>query len=358
MIKVARKRRKGKLKKVWLILGLFILLIMLSIGTYFFMLTAPQKEKNLVTFTVSPGMSKLEIVDNLKSAGLIRSKTATLIYLSLLKNNNVQAASYEVSRDMNVKEIVEKLVSGDAIKKRKDTVQITFKEGITIKQFINLVSTNMGYSEDDIKAVINDKTFLQELIEKYSFLSDDILKSGIYYPLEGYMYPDTYEFYKDAGIQSIITNVLDETESKYSQLMQDVQNSGKSFHEILTIASIIEKEAVVYLDRTMVSQVIYTRLARNMSLGMDVTSYYGVQKDMTDVITYADLNNNNPYNTRVTSFLGLPIGPICNPSLESIKAALNPADTDYIYFFADIKTGKVYFTNSAEEFESFKNIYG
>ena len=339
---MARKRRKGKLKKVWLILGLFILLIMLSIGTYFFMLTAPQKEKNLVTFTVSPGMSKLEIVDNLKSAGLIRSKTATLIYLSLLKNNNVQAASYEVSRDMNVKEIVEKLVSGDAIKKRKDTVQITFKEGITIKQFINLVSTNMGYSEDDIKAVINDKTFLQELIEKYSFLSDDILKSGIYYPLEGYMYPDTYEFYKDAGIQSIITNVLDETESKYSQLMQDVQNSGKSFHEILTIAS----------------QVIYTRLARNMSLGMDVTSYYGVQKDMTDVITYADLNNNNPYNTRVTSFLGLPIGPICNPSLESIKAALNPADTDYIYFFADIKTGKVYFTNSAEEFESFKNIYG
>src|SRR5699024_4394226 len=104
-----------------------------------------------------------------------------------------------------------------------------------------------------------------------------------------------------------------------------------------------------------VVQVINTRIDLNMNLGMDVTTYYGVQKDMKEILTNVDINDSNPYNTRVSGFLGLPVGPICNPSIESIEAALNPADTNYIYFFADIVTGNVYFTDNYDEFLNFKN---
>ena len=107
----------------------------------------------------------------------------------------------------------------------------------------------------------------------------------------------------------------------------------------------------------MVSQVIYKRLNTRMSLGMDVTSYYGVQKSMKEELLQVDLDDDNPYNTRRSGFLGLPIGPICNPSTTSIKAALHPADTDYIYFVADISTGDVYFAKNQSEFAVLKEKY-
>ncbi len=205
---------------------------------------------------------------------------------------------------------------------------------------------------------VNDKEFIKELISEYWFLTDDILNEDIYYALEGYLYPNTYEFYKDATLEDILRRILNNTNKVLQSVKDDIEKSNYTTHEILTMASIVEKEAVSYTDREKVAQVIYTRLDKKMSLGMDVTSYYGVQKDMKESLTKNDLNDNNPYNTRLVTFLGLPVGPICNPSIESIKAVLNPADTNYIYFFADITTGNVYFTDNASEFENFKKIYG
>ena len=106
-------------------------------------------------------------------------------------------------------------------------------------------------------------------------------------------------------------------------------------------------------DREKVSQVIYTRLDKKMALGMDVTAYYGSHLSLKETITTKELNAVNPYNTRNLSFIGLPVGPICNPSLESINAALNPSDTNFEYFYADINTGKVYF---AEDIKGFYEI--
>ena len=134
--------------------------------------------------------------------------------------------------------------------------------------------------------------------------------------------------------------------------------SDKSIHELLTIASIIENESVFDEDRSMVSQVIYKRLSMNMSLGMDVTTYYGVKKSLKETLTQSDLNSVNAYNTRRTDFLGLPVGPISSPSKKSIEAALNPSATDYLYFYADIKTGKLYFAKTYNEFQGLIRKYG
>ena len=121
------------------------------------------------------------------------------------------------------------------------------------------------------------------------------------------------------------------------------------------MASIVEKEAVDTEDRKTVSQVIYKRLELNMNLGMDVTSYYGAKKDLKEALYAADLSDDNPYNTRNENLIGLPAGAICSPSLDSIEAVFNPSATDYIYFIADVNTGKIYFANSYEEFLQFKN---
>ena len=151
--------------------------------------------------------------------------------------------------------------------------------------------------------------------------------------------------------------MLDNTEKKLEAYKTKIEESNYSVHQILTIASIIENESMYDEDRSMVAQVIYKRLDVNMSLGMDVTTYYAVKKDLSEELTKSDLASVNAYNTRNTSFKGLPVGPICNMGVKSIEAALNPSDTNYLYFYADIKTGKLYFAENNEEFQKLIETY-
>jgi UPF0755 protein len=170
----------------------------------------------------------------------------------------------------------------------------------------------------------------------------------IYYPLEGYLYPDTYVFNSDATIKEIVTKMLDNTNNKLEPYKEEINQNSLSYHKILTIASIVELEASNATDRQGVSGVIYNRLNNGWTLGSDVTAYYGAKKEMTDIITQSDLNDCNPYNTRSTCVGSLPVGPICSPSIESIIAALEPAKSDYYFFVADINS-KVYFSKTAAE---------
>ena len=118
------------------------------------------------------------------------------------------------------------------------------------------------------------------------------------------------------------------------------------------------KEGVTKEDRAIISQVIYKRLNIKMALGMDVTTYYAVGKDLSENLTMVDFNTKNPYNTRDIDLIGLPVGPICNVGIESIDAALHPAKTNYLYFYADINTGKVYFAETQEQFWKLKREIG
>ena len=347
-----------KKKIIIIVISTIIILIAILVGTYFFSLTATSNTSETVEFTVNQGDSKETIAENLKNAKLIRSKYATLVYILLSGNTNIQAGEYELDRSMSTQDIISILVNGDIIGTERPAARITFKEGITLEEYMRLLAENTDLEYDTIIAEVNDPEYLNTLINDYWFLTDDILNSDLYYGLEGYLYPETYDFYIDTSLDTAIRKMLDVTDLRLSEVRDQIKASNYSVHEILTMASIAEKEAVNAEDRAKVAQVIYTRLDMGMNLGMDVTTYYGVRKDMSEALTTVDLNDENPYNTRVASFIGLPVGPICNPSLESINAVLNPSDTDYIYFFADIVTGNVYFTNSHEEFEEFKRLYG
>ena len=346
-----------KNKKLFIVLGVILGIIMALIATYFILLTPSSKSTKVITFTVKKGDGKEKIVDNLKDAKLIRSKYAAIIYLVISGNKNLQAGTYEFSRDMSTQNIINSLNSGDVIKEFKPSVKVTLKEGVTLKEYLKLISDGTNIDFDEAIKKVNDKAFLKGLIADYWFLTEDILDDNIYYALEGYLFPETYEFYKETTIEQVIRRILNVTNEKLSPLKEEIKKSKYSVHEILTMASIIEKEANNSEDRKMVSQVIYKRLEINMSLEMDVTSYYGVQKSMKEKILDVDLKDENPYNTRVTTFIGLPVGPICNPSLDSINAVLEPANTDYVYFVADILTGKVYFAKDYEGFNKLREKY-
>ncbi len=339
--------KKIRLKK-WVLIVLVVLIILIggSIGLYFFGLTG-FKEAESVTFTVQPGASKIEIVDDLKSAGLIRSKTVSLLYLLFHKDISLQAGQYTIARNMDVPDILDKMNKGDI---DLNTVTITFVEGKNMNDYMDLISTKLAIPKEDIKAVLEDKEFIKSLVEKYDFLTDEILNDNIYYALEGYLFPDTYEFLEDISVQDLIIKILDHTKTKLADLEI---NNGYTLHQVLTMASIVELEAVDQTDREKVAQVIYKRLEMGKGLGMDVTTYYAVQKTLGEELTMNDLKSINYYNTSESNPVmtgKLPIGPICNPSLESIEAVLHPSATDYMYFYANIMTHEVFFANTYEEF--------
>ena len=349
----------NKRKKIILIIGIIlVMLIAIFISLYFYFLTPVTQGSNVVNFTINAGDSKTEIVTNLKSADLIKNKYAALIYIFVSGNTNIQAGNYELNRNMSTQDIIKSLANGDIINVQREYVNITFKEGITLEEYLHLLSEKTNLDYDTMIEEINNQDFLKDLINDYWFLTDDILNNDLYYGLEGYLYPNTYQIHTETTLNTVVRKMLDETARKLEDVKDAILNMDYSVHEILTMASIVEKEAVNYDDRTKVSQVIYTRLDMNMNLGMDVTSYYGVHKSMTETLTDLDLNDDNPYNTRNASLIGLPVGPICNPSIKSINAVLKPSDTDYVYFFADVLTGNVYFTNDYNEFLEFKRLYG
>ena len=348
--------KKGKI--ILIISAIIIAIIAIFVGVYFYLLSSVSSGSTKVSFTVNQGDSKMEIVTNLKDAGLIRNKYAALIYIVLSGNTNIQAGSYELNRNMSTEDIIKSLANGDIINTERDSVSLTFREGITLEEYLELLSENTNLEYDTMITEINDPEFLNNLINDYWFLTDDILNNDLYYGLEGYLYPNTYQVHTETTLGEVVRKMLDEMTKQLEPLRSEIEESNYSVHEILTMASIAEKEAMNYEDRTKVAQVIYTRLDMGMNLGMDVTTYYGVGKSMTETLTALDLADDNPYNTRNASLIGLPVGPICNPSSESIRAVLNPADTNYIYFFADIITGNVYFTDDYNEFLEFQRLYG
>ena len=333
--------------------GIIILIFFLSAGYYVWGLGSKSKESNDVTFIINAGTSKKTIAKNLANAGLIRSEIALDVYLYFAKSN-IQAGEYTLNASMTPKEMINKFSNGD-ITIHSETVTII--EGKRITDYASTLSEKLDFTKEEFLNVVNDEEFLNSLINsgEYSFLTNDILNSDIYYPLEGYLYPDTYEFLDNATPESVIKTMLNHTKLKLSEVTELINNSGLSVHQVLTMASLVEKEANSDTDREKVAQVFFKRISDNMPLGSDVTTYYGVGKEMGDVLTINDLNDSNPYNTRLTDGTmngKLPIGPICNASISSIKAVLNKSDTNYTYFVANTCTGEVFFQEDYQEFLS------
>lgn len=342
------KRRKVKIIPT-IIATLFLLTIIavvVVVMMYFNGIKSVSKKSVEVKFIVNENETFSTLADDLKKSDLIRSELFYKIYVKFNKPTGLQKGTYKLNKNMDVKKIVNVLGNGT---KYIETNKITFKEGKNMRSYIKLISEKTGIKEAEIIAKLKDTAYLDKLITKYWFLKADIKNTKLYYSLEGYLYPDTYEFKKDATIEEIFETMLDNTDKKLKKYESSLMNSKYSIHELITLASIVELESVGN-DRAGVAGVFYNRLNSNQQLGSDVTTYYGANVDMGERDLYqAELNAVNGYNTRVGAMAGkLPIGPICNPSILSIEAVLNPTKSNYFFFVAD-KNKKVYYSKTYSE---------
>ncbi len=301
-----------------------------------------------VDFKVEKGDTFSTIGDKLKQNGLIRDITFYKLYLKIKKPDTIKEGIHEVSAKMNLDELIKELSSKET---KIESIDITFKEGRNMRYIVKTIKEVTGEKEEDIYAILKDEKYLNELIEKYWFITEDIKNKDIYYSLEGYLYPDTYKIEKEKlNAKEIFNAMLDNMELKIKEYASDIKNSKYSFHELLTLASMVESEVAGLENRKGVASVFYNRLNAKMSLGSDVTTYYGIKIDMGERDLYkSEVNAVNNYNTRSSSMAGkLPVGPVCNPSIESIEAVLFPEETNYYYFVTD-KNKKVYFSKTSNE---------
>ena len=334
------------MKSKTIILGIFFALLLVLLFVILYFLSPASSDDKSVSFVVSDGESLNEIASNLKKEGLIKSEKFFLGYLVLKNSRQIYAAKYDLNTNMKLSEIVTELKTGG---KNADEITITFKEGLNMRQIAKLIASETDNSYEDVLSVNSDTAYIDEVIKKYPFLTNGIKNKNIYYALEGYLYPDTYNFNsKSVSVKEIFNAMLDNFNNNITKYETAIKKSGYSVNNIITMASIVELEGIDADSRKDIAGVFYNRLNKGMNLGSDVTSYYGVSKDMTSDITQSELDSINPYNTRISSMAGkLPIGPICNPSLDAIEAALKPTKHDYLYFVAD-KNGKVYLTKNYE----------
>jgi len=328
-----------------LIIFLAIIIIALC-GFYRYEIRPMDSNGEEINFEVKEGDTWYSIADKLYDAKLIRSVKFYKIYLKLFTPENIEAGMYTLSSKMDLPTIIDKLETEAT---NPNIVSITLKEGINMREVAKVISENTNNTYDDIMELLTDSDYIDSLINDYWFLKEDIKNEDIYYPLEGYIFPSTYSIDKTSDTKTIIKTILDQMDLVLLKYKTEIQKSDFSIHELLTLASIVELEAGVKADRADVAGVFINRINNDWTLGSDVTTYYALKiDDFSYSLSNRELATCNSYNTRSDCVIGLPIGPIGNPSEESIEAVLNPTKTSMYYFVADC-SGKTYLTETFAE---------
>ncbi len=323
------------------------------------MFFAPTDSQNqeVVSFSVKSGSSLSAVSKNLEAAGLIHNHTVFKYMADFMgMGQKIQSGDYELTRAMSATEILDQLISGDG---KPLTMKITIIPGWTVEDVANyLVEIKVLSSADEFLSLCKSG----EAYNGYYFI-EEVMKTGTVsrrkYALEGYLSPNTYEIYTSSSADTLIKRLLTQTEAAYlSGYDERAQELGLTMDEVFTLASMIEKEAKTS-DFAKVSAVFHNRLKAGMTLGSDVTVKYasGSQKmSLND----SDLAVDSPYNTYTHK--GLPVGPICNPSMDAVVAALYPDEQyvaqKYLYFCsAEPESGKLVFSKTLEEHNKAVSYY-
>jgi len=285
-------------------------------------------------FIITPGEKVKEISERLKDENLISSAFCFQIYV-WQKNagGKIQAGEYEIPTGINIPQVFDMLVGG---KINPDDVWITIPEGFNSQQIVAKFQISNFKFQNNFKNLISNAS--KELSSNFWFLSEG--KS-----LEGYLFPDTYKFDKDVAAEDIIEKMLSNFAKKVDPLRGKIENNKMNLYEIVTLASVVEKEVASSDDMRIVAGIFLKRMEIGMPLQSDATVNYVTQKgDPTPL--YKDLEIDSPYNTY--KYKGLPAGPICNPGLNAIEAVLNPQKTDYLYFLTPVDQPTVFSKTFAE----------
>lgn len=304
----------------------------------------------------------------LESAGVIKSGKVFNYYTKFKNISNLQSGYYNLQASMTMDEIIEALQKkGSDVPQEPSLGTVLVKEGYTIDQIASAIEVNSsakkgkfnktGFKADDFLKVIKDEAFITKMKEKYPTLLANLPDSQqAKYVLEGYLFPATYDVHEETTAESLAEQMIATMDSYLSPYYSGIASSGYNVNEILTLASLVEKEGATDDDRKNIASVFYNRLNADMPLQSNIAILYALgklgQETTLKEDATIDTKIDSPYNIYVHT--GLMPGPVDSPSLSAIEAVVNPSSTKYMYFVADVTTGNVYFAEDYDEHQ--KNV--
>ncbi|MEX2803516.1 endolytic transglycosylase MltG [Streptococcus sp. H31] len=371
--KTAGRRRRQKTDKLAKrIARVLILAIVLLLAAFIFFAyryvadgIAPvdKKSTEYVTVEIPEGSGNKYIGQILENAGLIKNATIFNYYTKFKNYSNFQSGYYNLQKSMDLDEISQILQeSGTAEPQEPALGKILVTEGYTIEQIATAVTKNTAgekkstpFKKDDFLALVKDEKFISRMTEKYPELLANLPSADkAVYQLEGYLFPATYNYYDETTLEELVEEMIATTNAYMSDYYSAIEAKGMTVNEVLTLASLVEKEGATDEDRRNIASVFYNRLEADMALQSNIAVQYalgtlGEKTSLKDDATI-DTKVDSPYNDYTNT--GLMPGPVDSPSLSAIEATVNPADTKYLYFVADVTTGEVYFAENFEEHEA------
>lgn len=353
---VERQDEAKTVRKIVMItaISILILILIIGIGVFFYINSAlkpvDSDNKTLKQVEIPIGSSTSSISQILEDNDIIKDARVFKYYIKFKNESDFQAGKYELSQSMTFDEIIKTIQTGKLV--HEAVFKMTIPEGKQLKEIAKIIADNTKQDEKAVFNELNNKEFIKKMQAKFpELLTNEIWGKNIKYPLEGYLYPATYEYFEEKPTtEKIVTDMINKTNSVLEKYHDQMQAKKMTPHKLLTLASLIEEEATAKTDRAQISSVFYNRMEIGMPLQTDPTVLYALGEHK-DRVLYKHLKVEDPYNTYVVK--GLTPGPIANAGETSIQAALEPADTDYLYFLAN-KKGEVFYAKTLEEHNKLK----
>ena len=367
--KPAKKKKKSHLKGF--LVTVLVLLILLGAGGFFGLRYAESalqpvdpSSKQYMTVQIPDGSNAQEIGSTLEKSGVIKNGLIFTLYVKYKNYNELKSGYYNLQKSMSVEDIIKELQKGGTPEPQEVTLaSLTIPEGYTLEQIAQTIGQLQGNFKEPLTveaflAKVQDETFIAQEVAKYPNLLASLpaKDSGVRYRLEGYLFPATFTIKESTTVESLIDEMLAAMDKNLSSHYATIKEKNLTVNELLTIASLVEKEGAKTEDRKLIAGVFYNRLNQGMPLQSNIAILYAEGK-LGQNISLADdvgidTTINSPYN--VYTNLGLMPGPVDSPSLDAIESSINQTKSDYLYFVANVQDGKVYYATTLEEHD--KNV--
>ena len=362
--KPAKKKKKSHLKGF--LVTVLILLILLGAGGFFGLRYAESalqpvdpNSKQYMTVQIPDGSNAQEIGSTLEKSGVIKNGLVFTFYVKYKNYNELKSGYYNLQKSMSVEDVIKELQKGGTPEPQEVTLaNLTIPEGYTLEQIAQTVGQLQGDFKEPLTAEaflakVQDETFISQEVAKYPNLLESLpaKDSGVRYRLEGYLFPATYTIKESTTVESLIDSMLAAMDKNLSSHYAAIKEKNLTVNELLTIASLVEKEGAKTEDRKLIAGIFYNRLNLGMPLQSNIAILYAEGK-LGQKISLADdaaidTSIDSPYN--VYTKVGLMPGPVDSPSLDAIESSINQTKSEYLYFVANVQDGKVYYATTLEE---------
>ena len=343
-----------------------MLLVLLGVGGFFgyqYVESALQpvdaSSKEYITVQIPEGANTQEIGETLEKSGLVKHGLVFSLYAKYKNYSDLKSGYYNLQKSMSTDDLIKELQKGGTPERQEVSLaSLTIPEGYTIDQIAETVGQLQGEFKEALTAEaflakVQDETFISQLVAKYPTLLESLptKESGVRYRLEGYLFPATYAIKESTTVESLIDEMVAAMDKNLSTHYAAIKEKNLTVNELLTIASLVEKEGSKTEDRKQIAGVFYNRLNIGMPLQSNIAILYAEGK-LGKNISLADdaaidTSINSPYNVYLN--LGLMPGPVDSPSLDAIEASINQTKSENLYFVANVQDGKVYYATTREE---------